>query len=72
MKVYLLTFNEVEQPRGMVASSYVSTRRERRIEYFASREGAEARQREVYEGMKKLIGFIDGFEAVISERELLP
>ncbi len=72
-KIWILTINQVaSDPNHMVTSSYRNTRHERKVEYYASIEGAQKRQREIYEGMKKLVGFFENVEAVISEKEVLP
>jgi hypothetical protein len=72
-KIWILTINQVasDPQHGMISSNYRAPRSERKVEYYASPEGAQKRQREIYEGMKKLVGFFENVEAVISEKEVL-
>lgn len=69
--IYRLRINEVEpDPKHGIFSSYKAPRHERSVEYFQSRTSAEKRKTEIYEGMKKLVGFIGPIEVVIEEVRL--
>ncbi len=53
-------------------SSHVNERRKQKEEFYASRDSAEKRKQEMYEGTQKLLGYIPNFEAVIDEIEVMP
>jgi len=72
MKVYILTISQLEKTPDTIVSSFRTPRHPRTVEYYASREGAEKRVSEIYHGLKSLVGFIDGVETDIQERELKP
>ena len=72
MKVYILTINKVHPNPETIYSNYIAIRDTKSVEYYASRSSAEKRRDEIYQGLKNLVGFIDGVEAVIEEKELKP
>lgn len=71
-KIFILKINKVDPDPPTIVSSYRAPRHQKSIEYYASREGADRRRAEVYDGLKKLVGFFDGVEVEISEAEVLP
>lgn len=73
MKIYQLIVNQVApDPMTMISSSYRSTRFPKLIEYYQSKESAESRKSEIYNGVKSIIGFIDNIEVEIKEIEVKP
>lgn len=54
-----------------MTSSFVSPRQLRSIEYYVTKDKADARHKEIYEGLSKLIGFIPDVDVVISEVEVI-
>lgn len=72
MRVYILTINKVDPDPPMISSNFSARRHEKAVEYYASRDGALRRQGEIYQGLKKLVGFFDGVEVIVSESELRP
>jgi hypothetical protein len=72
VNIWKLEINEVQPDPPIISSSYRAPRHKRRTEYFASIEGAESRQLEVYEGAQKLFGLPHGVEVVITKLEVNP
>lgn len=70
MKIYCLVVNKVHDTPGFISSNYRADRSEKKIEYYARREDAEKRMDEIYNGTKKLTGFIDNLEVIITECEV--
>lgn len=72
MKIWILTVNELGPEPSITYSSYRTPRTERKNEYYASRESAERRRDQIYDGVKSLTGFIDNMEVVIKEVKVEP
>jgi hypothetical protein len=72
MKIYRVDFSQIhDNPIGSFASSYKEQRTLMKSEYYLDESKALARKREVYEGVKKLIGFIPRIEVFIVEIEVI-
>lgn len=71
MKIYRLDVNKVQEPTGAVFSSYISPRTTQKSVYYLKESDAKAKQLEIYEGMQKLVGFLTGFEAIITTIEVV-
>lgn len=58
-KIYQLTIKMQQESVSPVAiiSSYVTPTVEKKVEFFATREGAENRKKEIYETIEKTFGF---------------
>lgn len=67
MKIFRVTLNRVLDTPHVVVSSYRAERQKQKEEFFLYRTKAEARQKELYDGAHKLLGYIPNFEAVIDE-----
>lgn len=70
--IWILTINKVEPDPPMIASNFIARRSAKAVEYFSSRTGAETRKDEIYQGLKKLVGFIEGVEVEIKEVQVNP
>lgn len=65
--IWCLTINKVEPDPPMIVSSFRAARTPKATEYYASFSAANARCDEIYQGLKKLVGFIEGVEVEIKE-----
>lgn len=72
MIIWRLQINQVESTPSVVISSFRAKRHLSREEFFQSKEGAEKRRDEIYDGVKKLLGFIEQMEVVLTEVEVKP
>lgn len=72
MKVYVLTINEKSQDPHIMHSNFIAPRYPRKVEYYASAEGAKARKDEILDGIRKLVGFIGNIDVWVEEQELMP
>lgn len=70
MKIYILSVSEIGKTPDITFSSYVAPRMTKKTEYFASKDLAETRSKEIYEGIYKLVGSIDNIEVSIREQEV--
>lgn len=72
MKIYKLDINEIADEPFAIASSFRATRTMKASEYYLTEEKAKARQKDIYEGMQKLLGFFPGkVEAGITTIEVI-
>lgn len=67
MKIYKLTVNEVMPEPQFSVTSYISPRTERNVEYYISKDLADKRAKDIYDGMIKLAGFIPRIETKVTE-----
>lgn len=73
MKIWILEVNQVASDNGLgIVSSFRAQRVKQKTEYYASKEGAESRRSEIYDGVRRLTGFIEGVEVVVTEAEVKP
>lgn len=70
MTIYKLDIAEVHEPAGAIISSYKAPRALKSSEYFLSEASAIKRREEIYEGIRKLIGFMPPVEVTILEIEV--
>jgi hypothetical protein len=71
MKIYKLAINSIADDPDVCISSYRAPRTTKVVEYYASKEKAEAKKNEIYDGVYKLAGFIPKMEVIISEVEVI-
>ena len=71
MKIFKLTVNEAAQEPAVSFSNHIAMRTERKAEFYLSREKAVARQTEIYDGIKALVGYFPRIEAIITEIEVI-
>lgn len=85
MKIYKLTISEkLENPLGMATNClpssssrsslgglFLNPNRERKIEYYLSKEKAEAKKQKVEETISDLVGLISAVDIVITEIEVI-
>lgn len=67
MFVYKLTMNKVEEPKHAVVSSYVSPRIPVKVEFYKTKELADAKQKQYYDALFSLLGIQHSHEIIITE-----
>lgn len=71
MKIFKLSVNKImDFQTALISSGYRNDRVLQNEEYYLTEELAKARQKEIYEGVSKLIGFIPNMEATITVIEV--
>ncbi len=70
--IYILKIKKIEEPSGMIVSSFISARKTMSIEYFASKSSAERRKAEIIAAIGKIGLGVRDVEVEISSAELKP
>lgn len=71
MIIYKLSINKILDPTSsLISSGHIDARRKQSEEYYLTEELAKARQKEIYDGLSKLIGFIPNMETNIEKIEV--
>lgn len=71
-KMYKLTIRQQqEQPLGIVVSSFTTPTVDKKVEYYATREGADSRKNEIYAAIEKYLGFPLNIQVDIQEINLI-
>lgn len=71
MKIYVLSIAEVGPAPSIIDSNFRAQRFNRKVEFYATKELAEKRRKNINEGMKHLIGFHPNVEVIIDEAEVI-
>lgn len=71
MKIYRVDVNNVADDSFAIISSAIAQRTTKKSEYYSSKDKADQRCKDLYDGAIRLLGFIPKFEAVVIEVDVI-